>query len=168
MADAVEQLIEAMQDELQCHRKLAAVLDGKLDAMRHFDVSRLEALRHNEQRLLNVVRMNGQRRAEATQQATWRLFPQRRIGSSVTAKELAQAAPEPARSKILALAAMLREMAQNIQRLNRVNAVATRKVLGHFDQIFRIIAQSGRDVGLYGRAGKKSMAEQNRLVDAIA
>ena len=154
MADAVEQLIEAMLDELQSHKKLSAVLDGKLDAMRHFDVSRLESLRQNEQRLLNVVRMNGQRRAEATHQAT--------------ARELAQAAPEPARSKIMALAAMLKEMAQNIQRLNRVNAVATRKVLGHFDQIFRIIAQSGRDIGLYGRAGKKSLTEQNRLVDAIA
>ena len=168
MADAVEQLIEAMLDELQSHKKLSAVLDGKLDAMRHFDVSRLESLRQNEQRLLNVVRMNGQRRAEATHQATGQLFPQRRMDSSVTARELAQAAPEPARSKIMALAAMLKEMAQNIQRLNRVNAVATRKVLGHFDQIFRIIAQSGRDIGLYGRAGKKSLTEQNRLVDAIA
>jgi flagellar biosynthesis/type III secretory pathway chaperone len=87
---------------------------------------------------------------------------------AATAKELASAAPEPARSKLLALAAMLKETAQNVQRLNRINAIATHKVLGHFDQIFRIIAQSGRDIGLYGRAGKKSITEQNRLVDAIA
>ena len=168
MADAVEQLIEAMQEELRSHKKLSALLDGKLDAMRHFDVSRLEALRQNEQRLLDRMRMIGRGRAEATHRAVRQLLPQRRIGAPATARELASATPEPAHSKILALAAMLKEMAQDIQRLNRVNAVATRKVMGHFDQIFRVIAQSGRDIGLYGRAGKKSLTEQNQLVDAIA
>ena len=168
MANAVEQLIAALQDELQGHQKLSAILDGKLDAMRHFDVSRLESLRQKEQRLLDSVRMIGQRRLEAVNRATAELWPQRRRARFMTAKELAQAAPEPQRSKLLALAAMLKEVAENIQRLNRINAIATKKVLGHFDHIFNIIAQSGRDIGLYGRAGKKSIMELNRLVDARA
>ncbi|MCP4707763.1 MAG: flagellar protein FlgN [Planctomycetes bacterium] len=167
MANAVEQLIVAMQDELQGHKKLSAVLDNKLDAMRHFDVSRLESLRQSEQRLLDSVRMIGQRRMEALNRAAVQLYPQQRA-RFMTAKELAAAAAEPERCKLLTLAAMLKEVAENIQRLNRINAVATKKVLGHFDHIFNIIAQSGRDIGLYGRAGKKSIMEQNRLVDAIA
>jgi len=61
MANAVEQLIAALQDELQGHQKLSAILDGKLDAMRHFDVSRLESLRQKEQRLLDSVRIIGRR-----------------------------------------------------------------------------------------------------------
>jgi len=168
MAIAVEQLILAMQEELQGHKKLSAVLDNKLDAMRHFDVSRLESLRQKEQCLLDSVRMIGQRRLEAVNRVAAELLPQQRRGRFMTAQELAQAAPEPQRSKMLALAAMLKEVAENIQRVNRVNAVATKKVLGHFDHIFNIIAQSGRDIGLYGRAGKKSILEQNRLLDARA
>ena len=105
---------------------------------------------------------------EAVNRVAVELLPQQRRARFMTAKELAQAASEPQRSKLLALAAMLKEVAENIQRLNRINAVATKKVLGHFDHIFNIIAQSGRDIGLYGRAGKKSIMEQNRLVDAIA
>ena len=107
MADAVEQLIKTMQDELESHKKLSAVLDNKLDAMRHFDVSRLESLRQNEQRMLDRVRMMGLRRTEATREATRQLYPRRRISTLMTARQLAQAAPEPARDKILALAAML-------------------------------------------------------------
>ena len=43
MAEVVEQLIEVMNDELLCQRDLAGVLENKLDAIRHHDLSRLRA-----------------------------------------------------------------------------------------------------------------------------
>ena len=167
MADAVEQLIEAMQQELRWQQELAVVLDNKLDAMKHYDMSRLEALSQNEQKLMQGLRHNEMRRQSAVRQAARQLSPDRPDRLS-NAQELARASVEPGRSRILVLAGMLRSVAEKVQRLNRVNALASQRIIGHFDQIFRIIAQSGRDIGLYGEAGKKTLLEQNRLVDAIA
>ena len=44
MSEAVEKLIQILEDDLQWHQSLAVVLENKLDAMRHYDMSRLEAL----------------------------------------------------------------------------------------------------------------------------
>ena len=94
-------------------------------------------------------------------------FPKRN-GRIATARELAKVVEKPLKRKLEAFSAMLFDSAQNVERLNRINKIASEKILGHIDHIFSIIAQSGRDIGLYGRAGKKSLLEQNRLVDAIA
>lgn len=167
MFEPVEKLIEAMQDDLQLHRELGQVLDNKLDAMRHRDISRLEALSVAEHRLLDRMSENGRRRIGAAKEATAIYFPNRH-GRDATAKELAKVVEKPLKRKLEALSAMLFDSVQNIERLNRINKIASEKILGHIDHIFSIIAQSGRDIGLYGRAGKKSLLEQNRLVDAIA
>ena len=167
MTEAVQQLIEAMQNELQGQQNLAVILDNKLDAMRHYDMSRLEALGQSERQVLENLRKNEKNRRLAVSQATRQLCPQRR-GSMVTASELARASAEPDRGRILALTAMLKKVTTNVQSLNRINALASQKILGHFDRIFQLLTQSGRDIGLYGKTGKKSFLEQNRLVDAIA
>ena len=167
MTEAVKQLIEAMQDELQGQQNLAVILDNKLDAMRHYDMSRMDALGQSEQQVIENLRNNEKKRRLAVRQATQQLCPQRR-NSMATASELARAAAEPERDRILALTAMLRDVTTKVQSLNRINSLASQKILGHFDRIFQIIAQSGRDIGLYGQSGKKSLLEQNRLVDAMA
>jgi len=156
-----------MQEDLQRHRELAQILDNKLDAMRHRDISRLEALAAVEHRLMGIISTHNKTRCDIVRQATEKYFPN--YGKkSATARELANAAGGADRDKLLALSAMLIEVAGKVQSLNNINAAASQKIMGHVDHIFRIIAQSGRDIGLYGRAGKKAPLEQNRLVDAIA
>ena len=167
MADALEQLLETMREELQWQRDLAAVLENKLDAMRHYDVSRLESLSISEQRLMQAVHVRAQKRHDACQKATAQLLPER-SHETASAGELARVAPEPARAQLLSLTALLREAMEKVQRLNRVNRLSTQRILGHLEHIFKLIAQSGRDIGLYGRAGKKPFVEQYRLVDALA
>ena len=166
MSKAVPQLVTAMQEELQYQQKLAGVLDGKLQAMREYNTTRLEALAISERRLVSAARSAGLKRNLAVQQLSAQLFPQRTRPAS--ARELAAACDEPGRSQILAMSSLLAETVEKTSRLNRVTAVAARKVLGHIDHVFRAIAQSGRDIGLYGRAGQKNMLEQNRIIDAIA
>jgi len=167
MASELEKLVEVMNDQLQWHRDLAAVLENKLDAVRHYDASRLEALCTAEQRLMEMIHTNESKRVHAVRLATGALLPQQR-GRLATARELILAAPEPVRSKLSAVTALLCEATEKMRRLNRISELASRKIMGHFDHIFRIIAQSGCDIGLYGRAGKKDLLEQNRLIDAVA
>ena len=189
MSEAVEKLTQILEDDLQWHQSLAAVLENKLDAMRHYDMSRLEALTANEQRITEAICANEKKRRQVIRQATVEFFPQ---GSKpATARELAQAllerqslrgseaaagqrrlsevnSAEKAVRRLLALSDMLRDVTEKVRRLNNVVSIASHKILGHFDNVFRIIAQSGRDIGLYGRSGKKSLLEQNCLVDALA
>lgn len=167
MTDPVQQLVEVLQAEMGAQQELAAVLDGKLDAMRHYDLPRLEALSRSEQRLMEGLRLHEVRRTDAVRRAAWKVLGPGPTGP-VTARQLAQASPEPARTKLLAVAAMLGEVVQMVQRLHRINTVAAQKVLMHFEHVFRIIAQSGWDIGLYGKGGKKAFLQQRRLVDATA
>ncbi|MCK4629003.1 MAG: flagellar export chaperone FlgN [Sedimentisphaerales bacterium] len=186
MSEAVEKLIQILEDDLQWHQSLAVVLENKLDAMRHYDMSRLEALTANEQQLTEAICANEKKRRQVVRQATVEFFPQN--NKPATARELAKAlqerqssqgtankrqlpkenSAETAANRLLALSDMLREVTEKVKRLNNVVSIASHKILGHFDNVFRIIAQSGRDIGLYGRSGKKSLLEQNCLVDALA
>lgn len=167
MAEIAKKLIDAMKTELNYQQSLAVLLDNKLDAMRHYDLSRLEALTENEQQMVQDTLTQENRCTDLARFATKELVPGKR-GNLATASELARACREPQRSQLLSLAAMLKQMAEKVQRLNRINSIASEKILNHFDGIFRIFAQSGCDIGLYQRAGKKAFLEQNRLVDAIA
>lgn len=167
MADAVEQLIEAMNQELQCQRELAGLLENKLDAMRRYDVRRLDSIAANEHRLIDNLHANSQRRNTAVGCVAQQLFD-RSTGSLPTARQIAEKTSAVNGDKILALTAMLKDVTKTVKRLSGINATASQKMLGHFDHIFRIIAQSGRDIGLYGRAGTKFHLEQNRLFDALA
>ena len=70
--------------------------------------------------------------------------------------------------RLTSLAALLAEAVEKVQRLQRINVMVSHKVLGHFDHIFRLVAQAGRDIGLYNSGGKKSPVGQNYLLDARA
>lgn len=166
MSDDLEQLVTLMHEELHLHQNLADTLQSKLDAMRVHDTAGLEALALQEQSVLNAVQQVAARRNSLLRRITPLLSPQR-PAAVVTAKDIAGQTKEPIRSKILALAAKLKEQTQHVQRLNHIVAVASRKMLQHFDAIFGVIAQSGRDIGLYSKAGRTTLLEQNRLVDAL-
>ncbi|MCK5272875.1 MAG: flagellar export chaperone FlgN [Sedimentisphaerales bacterium] len=183
MSEAVEKLIQILEDDLQWHQSLAVVLENKLDAMRHYDMSRLEALAANERQLTEAICANEKKRRQVVRQATVEFFPKN--NKPATARELAKAlqesqmaankqqlpktnSAETDANRLLALSDMLHDVTEKVKRLNNVVSIASHKILGHFDNVFRIIAQSGRDIGLYGRSGKKSLLEQNCLVDALA
>ncbi|MCH9023062.1 MAG: flagellar protein FlgN [Planctomycetes bacterium] len=167
MDNSTEQLIIAMQQEVEAHEELAQLLENKLDAMKHYDLSRLEALSTGEQQVVSELGRKGQLRQAAVHKLAREFYPQSPV-KHVTARQLAKTAGEPLRSKLLALAGILREVAEKVKRLNEINAQTTGKVMVHFDAIFKLVAQFGCDIGLYGRAGKQLVFEQRRIIDAIA
>lgn len=166
MADVVGQLVIIMHEELILHQNLANILQAKLQAMRLHDTAGLETIAVREQAVVNAVQQIAARRNSLLRRIATAASPR---GAAVlpTARHIADQTAEPTRTKILALAAKLKEQTQNVQRLNHVIAIASRKILRHFDAIFGVIANSGRDIGLYSKAGRTTFMEQNRLVDAV-
>lgn len=164
MSDQSVQLVMALQSELQCQQQLASLLESKLDAMRRYDVRRLEGLAGSEKQLLEKMQLTAIKRRHAAETMTRKVLAN--LGRPATAKELAAASDEPTRSQLYSLSALLAQECEKVQRLNRVNDIASRKMLGHVDQVFRAIAQTEHDAGLYGRGGRKPALEQNRIFDA--
>lgn len=167
MADVTEQLIKAMQEELEGQQELVSILADKLDAMRQYDMMGLESLMSSEQRAIELLRQKGARRDFAVRQLTSRVFPGRK-GQPARAVELAEMVDKCYRDRFVAVTSMLKDVAEKAQRLNKINAVASQKVLQHLGHIFRIIARSGHDIGLYSPGGKKTQMQHNQIVDAIA
>ena len=155
-----------MKEELVVQQRLAATLQHKLESMRCYDVERLQTLTLSESEAVTAAQRAALRRRQAGRRLSESLFGKK--DEPVGASEMAAACEEPQRSGILTLAGQLRGAAETTQRLNRINRIATRKLLGHMEHVFRVIAQAGRDIGLYGRAGRKPLMQHNRLIDAIA
>ncbi len=167
MADVTIQLIQTMTEELQMQRDLEVILNNKLDAMQRRDLSRMEVLFSQEQKLVNRLRLNNQKRTLAVRQVVKQFLPEQ-SPNTVSARELAQTFGEPEQGNLLSLVALLKEAAEKIQRLNSIIAQSTRKLMGHFDTIFNMIAHCGDEIGLYGRKGKKEVGQPRQMVDAIA
>ena len=163
MSDQSAQLVTALQNELQCQQQLAVLLENKLDAMRRYDVRRLEGLAEAEKQLLEKMQVVAVKRRHAAETLTKQLLGQ--LGRPATAKELAAASDEPVRSQLFSLSGLLAQECEKVQRLNRINDIASRKMLGHVDQVFRVIAKTEHDVGLYSRSGRRPTLEQNRIFD---
>ena len=165
MPDNFVKLADLMHEELRLQKDLADTLQNKLEAMRHHDTMRLEGITVQEQAVINAVQQVAAQRNSLLRRITTALS----LGRSgpPTAKDIARQSAEPTRTRLLSLAGKLKEQAQAVQRLNHITEIASRKILTHFDNIFGIIANSGRDIGLYGRAGRTALLEQNRLVDAL-
>lgn len=167
MADAVKQLLDALHEELAGQQELANVLAAKLEAMQRYDMPALDALVAREHRLAEQLRQRSMRRTVAAQRLTVQLFPKRR-GQVARARELAAQLPAPKQKEILSVSEMLSEWVEKVQRLNRVNAVATQKIMKHLDHIFKVITKTGVQIGLYGREGKMADTTPTQLVDALA
>lgn len=168
MIKIVEKLIETMQEEYVVQSKLATLLNNKLSALKNRDLSRFETLNSDEQNLVVDVRLKGRNRNKAVKSAARHYLP--RMGDhTITAKELAEAAGEPLKGRIMALAALLKDVALKIQSLNTICKTTLKKLMGHFDSIMSAISQHGNNIGLYQRSGlKPQMLEQTRIIDAIA
>lgn len=167
MRPELEPLMQTMRTELTAYKQLAAVLEQKLDAMRRRDLQDMQFRLEREQRLLVTMRQAAGQRTVLVRRLARTILPGR-TPEEVTARELAQTSSEPQQSRMMGLIGMLREAAEKVQRLNRVVTQTTRKLMGHIDAIFNLIAQGDGESGLYGRAGKKAPTPQRQLVDAIA
>lgn len=168
MTDVMEKLIETMQQEYVVQIKLEKLLASKLSALKNRDLTKFETLNSSEQNLVVDVRIVGRNRSQAVQTVARHYLP-RMDDHVVTAKELAEAAGEPVKGRILALAAMLKDVALKIRDLNNICKTTLKKLLGHFDSIMNALSNNGNNIGLYQRSGlKPKMLEQTRIIDALA
>ena len=150
----LKRLFDLIDGQRNAHKELRTVLLDQQTALRRFDTHRLEQLGRRCYAL-------GERIAEL-EQARRSL-----TGPNVRLTDLAATLAEPCRSRLVAAALGLRQLAGEVSSITRINAAAILNMLNHFHQVYQMIASAGRTNG-YGASGQADKATGAFLVDAVA
>lgn len=165
MSEAVEQLSEVLAELRQLYQQLLQVLRRRLEAMKRADSEALSSCTARERFLSQRIR-----EADATRQnLLGDLLPRLGLppGRGITLGELAERLGEPHRSRLLVLAAGLREVMAEADRANRVAALAASQMLVHFRRVYEAMTAAAQQTGLYERSGPLRVQTPRRLIDAV-
>jgi hypothetical protein len=148
-------LIEVLTRLHASHLELRGVLVDQQQALRRFDAAGLDVLHRRGDRLAERIAELESARLELT-------------GPSTKLTDLAGQLAPAERSRLLAVAHELRQVAGETASLGRINHTAVQCMLNHFHSVYRLMAQAGRPAS-YGAGGlRKQPSNGAFLVDAVA
>lgn len=144
---------------------LAQIADRKLAAMRAADSHALEAAALDEGELLRGVASAAEQRGALLAQFARHVRPDG--GPAPTLRLLADASPEPVRSRLRARALGLQTASELLQRKNRVVAEVARRLHEHVQAVFADVARAAHDSGLYNGQGERPAGGRAGWVEAV-
>lgn len=143
-ADALGTELEALLAKLlQAHERLLQAIEQHRIALSHASGDEIRAA--VEQETTALVEIADLERARATL-----------VGANEprTLSQLAETLPEPARDRILGMAAQLRELIQVLRTRQAIVRSATRSLLSHTHGLMAQVGAALSHAGTYGRAGR--------------
>ncbi len=164
----IKQLINAITNDLRSYRELGNVLESRLAAIRTRNASMIEEMTAGQEKLMRSIAFNAQRRIQLVGKITELLLPERVGKGQVSLSDIADKIEGVDKSKLLALKSMLFKEVEKVNRLNRINNVAIKKMLGHLDYIFKAISNVEHETGIYDKEGRQLGPRSSSLIDAIA
>ena len=148
-------LIDVLTRLHASHVELRGVLVEQQQALRRFDVATLDVLHRRGDRLAERISELESARVELT-------------GRTAKLTDLAGQMDSAERTRVLAVAHELRQVAQETTSLGRINRAAVQCMLNHFHGVYRLMAQAGRPAS-YGAGGVRNQPSDGAfLVDAVA
>jgi hypothetical protein len=164
MDKLVNELLTLLRELLAIQQRVLLLTLARREAMRTFDIGRLEGLVEQEKAAARAL-AEAHRRREI-------LTPQLRtlLGKNVqpTVSEIAQRTPEPARSRLLALAGQIRQIAEQVERNNRINATVSEAVVKGLAKVLKVVTGLAQHAGLYMRNGRKAALHGIHLLEMTA
>lgn len=155
----------ALGELLAVARGLIGLADAKLDALRRADTAALSSVARDEARELAGF-FRCEERVSATL-AEGAQSPRESGNGSRRVSELASDAPEPARSRILAICEGLRAAMKNLQEKNRRAADVARGLHSHIRAIFADVAKLSEESASYVAPGTRRQTPTRHWVDAV-
>jgi hypothetical protein len=168
MKQELEQLFEVLDTLVRLHEQMIATLDRQLAAARAADSQMMRQCQEEIERLVGqVARAEIQRRSATGNLAVEAGLPGATAGRGVTASRLAAALPEPARGRLTEQTARLRERVQEVDRLNRILADVSRRVLLHLRSAYETVAHAAGTTGVYAADGRLRQAQRSTVFEAV-
>jgi len=147
------------------HERLVAALDRQLAAARAADVAGMSSAREDVENLVREIAVTEARRRETVKVMAQRLGITDGL-TGVTASRLAAHLPEPMRSDLLEAVAGLRRLVEEVQRLNRILAEVSRRVLLHLQAVCESVATIPAG-GLYSRDGRLLRSQRPAMFETV-
>lgn len=150
----VAQLVTVLGELKRLHDELAIVVQRKLDAMRAANADAIRSTCSREEFLAQKIREQDGLRRQLLELVGTQMGLAGEVARAMTVTELADRVGEPARSRLLVLAAALRERVRATADTNRVVGLVSHEMLKHFRQVYGVMAEANRAPGLYSRRGR--------------
>jgi hypothetical protein len=147
MTNLSEQLETLLSNLLQAHEELLALAHDHREALSRADTAAVHACTARHADLAARIEHLEIARARLVRA----LAP---ASPSPTITNIAQSLPEPARARIIAAAAKLKELLIRVQRELAVLRAATHSLVGHMEGLMQQVARVLTQAGTYGRQGK--------------
>lgn len=168
MKQDLEQLFDVLDTLVRLHEQMIATLDRQLAAARAADSQTMrQCQEHIEDLVRQVAREETQRRNVTRSLAVEAGVQGAAAGHGVTASRLAAAMPEPARSRLTEQSARLRDRVQEVDRLNRILADVSRRVLLHLKSAYETVAHAAGTTGVYAADGRMRQAHRSTVFEAV-
>lgn len=153
--DATERIL---RDQLEMHRTLLQCIARKKHAIRTADIAGVTRICGEENAIVQRLAETEKQRLALLGRMTQFVNPGADRPLAVT--ELAEHAPEPQRSRIIALAVQLREALQQVQKESSVVRAAAETLSRHMTGIMQTVHAALNRTRVYGHRGRISTATQ--------
>ncbi len=168
MTQDLEQLFAMMDRLVQMHDLLIATLDRQLAAVRAADGGMMHQCQQQTEDLARqIAQTEAQRRVLVRSVATRANMVGAVQGRGVTATRLAGALPEPSRSRLLQQASHLRDRLAEADRLNKLLAEVSKRVLLHLKGAYDAVTELAGNTGMYAANGRLSQAKRPTLFEVV-
>jgi hypothetical protein len=159
----------ALLDQLvRLHEQMIATLDRQLAAARAADGDSMRQCQEQTEELVRqVARVEAQRRTLSRNLAIQVGIDAGPVGRGVTASVLANALPEPHRSRLIHQAGLLRQRIQEVDRLNKLLADVSRRILLHIRSAYEMVARAAGTTGVYAANGRLRREARSTVFEVV-
>jgi flagellar biosynthesis/type III secretory pathway chaperone len=164
MDKLANQLLSLRRELLAGQQQLLALSIARRDAMRTFDIARLEQLTLQEKTLTEALVAIDRRRQQLITQLRTAL--PRNVDPTVT--EISRRVADPLKTQLLASAAELKQVVEQLERNTRINATVSEAVVKGLARVLKVVTGLAQHAGLYMRNGRKAAMHGIHLLEVTA
>lgn len=168
MKQDLDRMFALLDQLVRLHEQMIASLDRQLAAARAADSDTMhQCQEQTEQLVRQVAQAEAQRRTISKSLAAQAGIEAAAIGRGVTASRLAMVLPEPARGRLIQQAGVLRQRVQEVDRLNRVLADVSRRILVHLRSAYEAVTRAAGTTGVYAANGQLRQAQRSTVFEVV-
>jgi hypothetical protein len=163
----VRDLVRLLGDLAGLHAEMSAQAREKLAAMRKADSDAVAAITSREMALADRLAEREGLRRQITRRIAELVGVSRAKADGLRVTDLADLIPEPRRSQLLTAATGLRQRLEELQRLQRTNALVTHEVLKHLSGVMTVMCGGGPAAESYTRGGRLAQPHTTSVFEAV-
>lgn len=149
MLDALEKMLRS---QLEAHEQLLELLERKREAVRHAKIDTISELLDQERRSIERIAEIERGREQVVRRITEQLQPG--AAEPLPLTMIAERADEPVQSRLLGIAAQLREMVAKVKQTSSVVRSAAEALSNHISGVMQTFHAAMSRAGVYGRQGQ--------------